>query len=415
MSADSTRAAYVRALSFATLALVFLSWPLWNDARPYPRVPFVRDWPAMEALRFALVATLVLATVLAGRRFALVPALCILGLSILGDQDRLQPWAYQFLVVGVALASAPSVWGLRLARWFHAAMYFHSGLSKLDWTFAHELGRSFLSVPARVLGVSLADVPETTLDALALLMPAAEVALALLLVFSRTRAIGLSLAIVLHVGILAVLGPWGLDHGLTVLVWNVALGVEEVILFRVESAPAGRMRWDGLSMPLRILFGAIVLLPFFERLGLWDTWPSFAVYASHNERGEIYLHTDDRDRWPEALRPHVRDVGRAPWMRLDLLGWSRATRGAPPYPQVRTTLGVAHALLVGEGAPRSIRVVVRGRADRWTGRRSEETIHGREALERRLRRFRLNAWPARPPTGSPNPGIARLRKDSDRS
>ncbi|GIW88810.1 MAG: hypothetical protein KatS3mg108_3134 [Isosphaeraceae bacterium] len=397
-----TRALYTRAICLATLTLILLCWPLWLDDRPYPRVPFIRNAPTHAALPFAIVLSLLLAAALLRRPVALMPALCLTAWSVLGDQDRLQPWVYQFLVVGTALAATPDAAAIRLARGFHALMYFHSGLSKLDHSFARELGRAFLSVPARVLALDISTLPAPILDALALSLPALEVVLAAFLLLPRTRVYGLALAIVLHLGILAVLGPWGLNHGATVLVWNLALLAEEWILFATPLPPPDPEPVR-LAVPVRLLFGTVALMPLTERLGVWDTWPSFAVYASHNERAEIDLHTDDRDLWPTTLRPFLRDVGDPVWRRLDLMAWSRATRGAPPYPQVRTTLGIARSLLTGPSPPRTIRVVIRGRANRWTGSRTVEMIQGRDSLDRRLHRFRLNAWPvqssqSRPPT-----------------
>ncbi len=399
------RLLYVQALALSTFALLILSWPLWLDAGSYPRVPFLRGWPGRagvprDGLPWLLACSLVIAALTARWRASLVPAALVLLHASLGDQNRLQPWVYQYLVVGLALCFTSVSWGLRLAAWFHAALYFHSGLSKLDWTFAHELGPAFLSVPAAWFGTTPAAWPEPERTALSLAMPALEIVLASFLVFRRTRTLGLVLAVLLHLGILSVLGPWGLDHGLTVLTWNVALLVQELILFWPQRDHSTPPRLADLPLTVRVLFGLVVVMPFFERLGLWDTWPSFAVYASHNERAELYLSDDDKDLWPISVRPFVLEItGPDRWRRVDLLGWSRSVHGTPPYPQARTSLGVAKALLAGEKPPRSLRVVVQGRADRWTGQRVAVTIRSREELDRRLRRYLLNAWPASP-TGS---------------
>ena len=145
--------------------------------------------------------------------------------------------------------------------------------------------------------------------------------------------------------------------------------------------------------PVAWVFALAALLPFGERWGTWDTWPSFAVYASHNERVEIYIHQDDAQALPASVRRHLLDAGGGPWLRLDLSGWSRRERGVPIYPQARVGVGVAEGLATRYRSLHPIRVVVLGRAGRFDGRRASETLVGRESLRRAAGRYRVNAHP----------------------
>ena len=69
-------------------------------------------------------------------------------------------------------------------------------------------------------------------------------------------------------------------------------------------------------------------------------------------------------------------------------------RGVPVYPQARACNGLAEALAARYGDPRLIRVVQWGRADRWTGRRTQVALLGLEEIRRQGDRYRLNAHPA---------------------
>ncbi len=136
-------------LALATCVMLGLSWPLWVGASVYPRIPFVSPSPDLGApiswLLFGLlwVSTLALVSERLWRGAAVV-SLAMLTWLVLSDQNRLQPWVYQYALTVVALLTAPERWSLRLARVFLIAFYFHSGLSKLDYTFAHEMGPTFL-------------------------------------------------------------------------------------------------------------------------------------------------------------------------------------------------------------------------------------------------------------------------------
>lgn len=148
-------------------------------------------------------------------------------------------------------------------------------------------------------------------------------------------------------------------------------------------------------LAIGLLLTAALILPFAERSGLWDAWPSFALYASHVERVLIDVH--ESDRWPPAVRRRVApstDRPGSPWHRLDLTAWSRAERGTPPYPQARAALGVAESLARWGGRPRAVRVILWGPADRFSGLRQREQAIGLDAIRRLGDHFRLNAHPA---------------------
>ena len=83
-----------------------------------------------------------------GRRLTpaslLLFASATLALSLF-DQQRLQPWAYQFMLVAVVLALSPPQAALGLLRLLVISFYFHSAITKFDYSFLHTLGQQFLA------------------------------------------------------------------------------------------------------------------------------------------------------------------------------------------------------------------------------------------------------------------------------
>ncbi|SIO60019.1 hypothetical protein SAMN05444166_6237 [Singulisphaera sp. GP187] len=391
------------ALGLATLVILVLSWPLWIDRGVFPRVPFVAGLPALTgAIGFvafaALLAAVALATAGVAWRASLTLGLGILLVLILEDQHRFQPWAYQFLMIGLLLVCLTPARALTYCRWWFAALYFYSGFSKLDVSFCNELGNLFLVTAVRPFGLDPAQWPAAGRIAAILAMPLWEIGVAVALLVPRTRRIGLAAALVLHTALLGILGPWGLRHSTIVLVWNGAMMVEIAILFGMSfpmtpEASAGSQSEKWLGLPARVLFWVAVILPLGERDGWLDAWPGHALYASHVERTDIFLHEAQWDELTPDLKAHLQPPGPDDWRRFDLTAWSREARGVPVYPQGRACNGLAEAIAARYGGRLLIKVIQWGPADRWTGRRSRIECLGLKAIQRQGNGYRLNSHP----------------------
>jgi hypothetical protein len=224
-------------------------------------------------------------------------------------------------------------------------------------------------------------------------MPAAEILIGLGLIVRKTRRIALAGAIVQHLALLAILGPWGLKHSGNVLLWNAALIVENLLLFGRElDKPIESARASRLGSATKLALAVVLLMPLTERLGFWDVWPSFALYAGHVERIEVFIQEDELPGMPASLRACA--TGSGPWWRLDLTAWSRAIRGTPVNPQARACLGIAEGLARWNGRPRLVLVRWSSRANPWNGERTTTEALGAGQIHKLGERYRLNAHPA---------------------
>jgi hypothetical protein len=377
--------------------MLLLSWPLWVETGAFPRVPFLPALPqATGAVSWGVFAPLVGAVVMSGLSrawrgwFGLAVGLFV---ALVGqDQHRFQPWVYQYLMTLLLLAGLPGAEGLRYVRWWFIALYVHSGLSKLDVSFCDEMGPLLLRAALGPLGIDPTAWAGPWRVAAVLAMPAAEIAVAVALAVPGMRKVGRLGAAALHLALIEILGPVGLGHSAIVLAWNAAMLVEVWVAFGPEIAGEAASTWR--TLPVKGVFWAGVVLPLGERWGVFDAWPSHALYASHGERVSVLLHRSALGRYPAEVRGQVREVGEGPWLLLDLTGWSRAVRGTPVYPQNRACLGLAEALAARYGGPLPVRVIAFGPADRWTGRRRREEASGLGEIRRLGDRYRLNAHPA---------------------
>ena len=395
-------------LSLASLLMLILSWPLWLPGGPVPRVPFLSPSfvvPSAVSQGITILGGMALVASLGTWKWRtwLALALCALLALVLLDQHRLQPWALQFLVVGLLLSALPPDQALKFSRWSYVALYFHSGLSKLDVSFRDELGPVFLSSLAQLFKIPVEQWPAGGRSAAIGAMPLWEVGTALLLLFPFTRRFGVATAAILHLALIGVLGPWSLDHSTIVLVWNGAMLLEVACLFwpcllarrgETDSAPCRQSRLRGaMQIGVKAVFWGSVLLPLGERWGWLDTWPSHGLYASHAERTELYLHDSQRSEWPDDLVAHLEPTGLDEWRKLNLTSWSRAVRGVPVYPQGRACNGLAESLSERRGGPLLVKVVQWSRAELRTGRRKRVECLGAKAIRRQGDQYWLNAHP----------------------
>ena len=403
----STAFAWFRAvLCLSTATMMAVSWPLWVSAGSFPRVPFL-SWVRLLPLwaswvRFGVtLAAMVAASAGFRWRSALGVAAAMSAWMVIEDQFRLQPWMYQFLLMGFALAACPPEKGRGLGRLFLIALYFHSALSKMDVGFVNENGREFLSQLGRPLGRwGPASWSEDARSLAAMAMPAGEMAVAFALFYRPTRRLGVAGAVLMHVTLIGILGPWGLRHSTIVLIWNAALILEVVASFAsspIAAEPPSAGRYP-LASTASILVILAAFLPFGERWGLWDTWPSFGLYASHNERmWLVHEGGGPVDGYPPAIQAQFQRCidGTRRYQRLHINEWSLDERGVPTYPQGRAMNGVAEALLSRYGDPPGWIVEQIGRADRRSGIRRTRTLRGLAEVRRHGDGFLVNAHPAR--------------------
>ncbi len=277
------------------------------------------------------------------------------------------------------------------------SFYFYSAATKLDDSFLHTLGQQFLEALA---GSRAAAWSPAVRLALAAVFPLGELAVAAGLAFRRTRRAALAGAVLLHVLLLVILGPWGLDHKPGVLIWNAYFIVQDLLLFAAprklpqtstEQTTALRAPWPAVALVL-----AAVVLPVLEPTAWFDMWPSWGLYASNAERVVLQVHRRAGDGLPEALTPFVEqpDDPADPWLTVRLDRWALASLSAPIYPQNRSQLGVAAAVIERVHLANRARVIRLGLANRFSGAREETILQGPAQLAAAGDEYFFNSRPA---------------------
>jgi hypothetical protein len=328
----------------AGLALFAATWKLWTPQSEFPQIPLFAwcrwfptpiDWIASAAM----LASLVRALWRPDCTGAWIAFSVALSLSLLGDQHRLQPWAWQLLWISAWWACSRGNNG-RLLIWMTVGIYFWSAVSKLDTMFFESHGQTFVAALFQVFGIQVTGWPAGVRWWLAALLPVSELLIAVGLLWPKSRRLASIGAIGLHVGLLLALGPLGLNHRLGVLIWNIAFIGHNGLLFG-RSGPGSAFASAELVRPLgrlenvvwTTIVSAVCLWPATERWGLCDRWLAWSVYSGRGEQVRVTLTEIGWQRLPSAARKFA-DDGELPLDR-----WSLAALDVPIYPQLRFQCG----------------------------------------------------------------------------
>lgn len=405
--------------------LMLASWRLWWSSTDFPQVPWF-DWACHVPLIVDQLMLLILAGGLtivfftnpqasANQWGLLTFAMSASGLVIL-NQHRTQPWMYQLILMALVLASAPARQAIPLLRLLTVTIYFYSGLSKLNFSFSQGMVHQFWR-----MGISILTGGELAIDRFSywpFLLPLGEIVVSLLLSFPASRRVGLGCACAMHAALLAILGPWGMNHQSGVLVWNAFFIVLNLVLFArgkiargtsPEMRPAFPAETSDLATPGRrqrlggvlasILVGWAVIWPCFEPLGFCDVWPAWGLYADHGERLVITVTESGVVKLAPKWRPYL---GK-PESRFSEGADDRIVRvdsaalqivHAPVYPANRFLIGIA--LRVAEESslkPDEISIVWKSAANRWTGVREELVLANLAEIQQMADQCWFNARP----------------------
>jgi hypothetical protein len=234
-----------------------------------------------------------------------------------------------------------------------------------------------------------------------------ELGVAVLLAWPRARWLGLWAATIMHVALLAALGPLGLNHSLGVLLWNGFFLVQNWLLFRATSDKrpfsdetfAAQMRqwWRDLttwpaSRTNRLALGTVLVAmtwPVLEPLGYCDHWLAWAVYSARAE--SVSIHVNDPEMTLPSSWKHFRVRNHVNIRTLSISDWSLAVLSVPSVPQERFLIGATSALLRSENVELATVYVGpvpnRIKGGRHWGRLTPSTLNGE------LDRYTINAHP----------------------
>jgi uncharacterized membrane protein YphA (DoxX/SURF4 family) len=346
---------------------LFMSARLWIGPRSYPTAPVFSGLPALDERvaqgLFALLFVLAAAILVAPKPQKFIAAFLLILVVFCGlDQTRWQPWVFQYGVLLATLGrfswSSQDIDGerrtLNIARLVIAATYVFSGLQKLNWNFV-ESDFPLIVHPITAL-VPFAAKP---LHFLGMAVPFVQALFGIGLLTPRFRRISLVLAVSMHLFILAMFGPFGLDWNSIVWPWTAAMAVLDIVLFAgnaefsLREAVWAKPWWDHAAV-----LALFVLLPISSFFNLWDSYLSSAIYSGNLTEGTIYASDAGASFLPAAIRQYV--VHTSPNTNvLNIERWATEDMGVVPYPETRVYKAITRSVCRYLGDPSQLVLIVR--------------------------------------------------------
>lgn len=345
------------------LASMLLSFPLWVQTDSIAAVPVLGNLPLLpplfEWVMYLGVFGLALVSLLSPKpQRYLYGILGILGVFVLFDQLRLQPWLYQYWFVLLPLAVYSWQWRevesvravLNTLRILIAGIYFYSGLQKVSLPFFEDYFPWMVEPLGNLLPTALHFVPAS----FGLFVPFIEMFMGIGLLFTRTRRAALIGVVCMLLLVLAMLGPLGNNWNSVVWPWNLAIAASAWLLFyrtpTVSFSSIFRVK-NFLAHKLIILL--FIVMPAFSFFGYWDSYPSYSLYSGNTTAGGMYVSLDSVSPTLEKVAYNASE-GTA-WIDLQALSFEE--RNVPMYPETRIYTNVFAQLCETE-LPASAELVV---------------------------------------------------------
>lgn len=286
-----------------------LSWKAWTGNRLLPIIPtsdFIPELPNGIHITLFIVslAVLSLIAVFPNKNILFAIVLCTEILSCLLDKMRFQPWEYQYLLTLIfIIACRKEKDGLRflqLLSFLICATYIFSGIHKIGGSFLYVVWDTM--VLKQFLGLSNAAISNPFLHYSGLILAVIECGAGLVLLFSKSKLLAVYTLVFMHLLILFVLSPLGLNYNSIVWPWNVAMTGIVWVLFVDKPVSIDRKFFNNkLNIAVVILVGFCPILNF---AGYWDDYLSFNLYSGNNKKLMICI--DNPKRYLELGRYFIR-------------------------------------------------------------------------------------------------------------
>ncbi len=328
-----------------TIAIFFLiakiiSWKLWLANRTFPLVPafnFLQIVPPFVNLLLYIGSIVLLSlVVIKPKQFNLLPILIILEiLSCLLDQNRWQPWEYQYVfmlfILWVNRSDDKKALFILLAVF--CSIYFYSGLQKVNPHFikqvwGHTILNNFLHLSANI-------AQQPKLLRLGYSIPLLEMLLSIGLLLKKSRKIAIYILLIMHIFILLFIGPLGLYYNIIVWPWNMAMIVFLLIFLKQNINTPNIATLISSKLNLLILVVWIVL-PIVNFWGYWDFYFSSSLYSCRIDI--CYIELDNPDKNFELKNFYRKKNATDTVTKKEIIllqDWAFKELNTPPCPQVR--------------------------------------------------------------------------------
>ena len=309
-----------------------ICYQLWFADRLFPLVPIHESLSAIPSflhstLFFISLASMLVFLFFPDKKIMILLLLAEL-LSCMLDQNRWQPWEYQFIFMLATMVFCKEEKQVLFAwQCIIAGLYFFGGLGKLNSAFIHDTWQHL--VLHKWLGVSGVNISVTRSG---YLLPLIEMAAGAGLLFHPAKKICLLILILMHGLILLMLGPLGLNINAVVWPWNLLM---PFCLYFVFFKPAMVFSKTNFYKPfIWLVLLCWWVMPWLQLAGYWDKYLSAVLYSGGVE--QLFICTQNPAA-QKQMAPYLDSTFRViPCDNsLSVYNWGIKDMKTAPYPEKR--------------------------------------------------------------------------------
>ena len=267
-------------------------------------------------------------------------------LSCLLDQNRWQPWEYQyiFIIITLVINYKNDTDALAIIAFIFAAIYFYSGLGKMNAVFSQSIQHALTR--SGIFHASNSYLYNFLVYHSGYASGITELSLSIGLFFQRTKKIAAIFLILMHILILVLFGPFGINYDIIIWPWNIAMILLLYILF-ISKQPASiqfKSIKKGWNKIIIILFGILPALNFF---GYWDFFLSSSLFST--KPTDMYI-CINKPRSSKELQPFIvlnknKTLCDSNSLIINVRTWSFQELMVPAYPELRVYKNIKSQLL----------------------------------------------------------------------
>lgn len=324
------------------LLSVLLSFNLWCGERFFPKVPvfdnFIGFTGIYDYINISVLIILIILSLFDSKRYAVILLLLWSIYLCIDDQNRLQPWFFMYNVILLVWlfykkrVDEPNNYHAVFIsmQFILAGVYIYSGLQKMNSNFVSDTYPWFISPLENLFSERQMNLFYRFGSIFAYI----ELLFGFLVLFKPLRFIILPLILFMHIIIIILLSPLGLNQNHVVIPWNCVMIILNLLLF----ANVKRERFYDFTMLFKtvhfyIVILIIFILPFFSFNNRYDSYLSSSLYSGNTNQISIKISQTGFQKLPFYVKHFTKIDGE--FYQLNLKLWANTELGAPCIPEFR--------------------------------------------------------------------------------
>ena len=339
----TTRITLIKQFSLlGILASVLMSFHLWAGQRFFPKAPLFYNTFGLggiyDYVNISVLGILLLLSLFLNKRYPVVLLILWSVYLCIDDQNRLQPWFFMYNVILLVWlfykkrVDEPNNYHAVFIsmQFILAGVYIYSGLQKMNSNFVSDTYSWFIS-PLENL---FSERQMNLFYRFGSIFSYFELSLGFLVLFKPLRFIILPLILLMHLIIIVLLSPLGLNQNYVVIPWNFTIIILNLLLF----ANVDRDRFYDFTMLFKtahfyIVILIIYIIPFFSFNNLYDSYLSSSLYSGNTNQISVKISQTGFKKLPFYVKHFTNIDGE--FYQLNLKLWASSELGAPCIPEFR--------------------------------------------------------------------------------